>query len=111
MHECYRKGLYSRTYRNYDRESLRECLEYIVMSDGLRVEHISSQDRSLAASAAKVNHGDRCTADALTCMLLPVAPEVDSLGVQLLQEAEYPIGSFAREIMDYHRKENEHAYG
>ena len=62
----YRRQLFSESFINRSREALTECSEIVYMPGG-GIEHtrsVSSRD----SSGARLNHGDRATADALVCM-------------------------------------------
>jgi hypothetical protein len=61
----YRKALAQRTYVNYSKDALDECLKFKYVSN--TVKHAGELVDG-AASGATVNHGDMATADALSAM-------------------------------------------
>jgi len=64
----YRRQLFSESFINRSKEALAECSEIIYMPGG-GIEHtrsVSTRD----SSGARMNHGDRATADALLCMAM-----------------------------------------
>jgi len=64
----YRRQLFSESFINRSMEALAECSEIVYMPGG-GIEHsrsVSTRD----SSGARMNHGDRATADALACMAI-----------------------------------------
>lgn len=64
----YRRQLFSESFINRSKEALVECAEIVYMPGG-GIEHtrsVSVRD----SSGARMNHGDRATADALLCMAM-----------------------------------------
>jgi hypothetical protein len=64
----YRRQLFSESFINRSKEALAECSEIVYMPGG-GIEHtrsVSVRD----SSGARMNHGDRATADALLCMAM-----------------------------------------
>jgi len=67
----YRRLLYDGAYVNPSKESIEEAGELVYTNGG--IEHIRST-RSIDPSGARMNHGDRATADALSALAL--APRI-----------------------------------
>lgn len=64
----YRRQLFSESFINRSKEALAECAEIVYMPGG-GIEHsrsVSVRD----SSGARMNHGDRATADALLCLAM-----------------------------------------
>jgi hypothetical protein len=62
--EEYRTALYTRQFMNRSREAILECLRFYYNGQGF-VEHANEVTGNSDPAGARVNHGDRATADAL----------------------------------------------
>ena len=90
--ESYRQALWDGMFINRSRDAIRECREYIYLSDG-RIVH----SRSLATldpSGAKDNHGDRVIADALAWLGYRDRPGPKAGQAESTTEGTYPVNSF-----------------
>lgn len=94
IHE-YRAALDSRRFVNRSEVALKECLHFRYTSSGI-IEH-SGESGGDDPTGARVNHGDRVIADALSCKMLK-----GSTGRQPQPETKTPVGSLAwrRELVE-----------
>ena len=71
----YRKALFSGNFINRSREALDECRDIIHMPGG-GIEHQASVN-AIDVSGARMNHGDRATADALLWLVMDAFKSTD----------------------------------
>lgn len=96
----YRKALRDRLMENPSREALRECMEYVYLSQRNTVAHRRSMS-TFDPSGMRENHGDRVIADALLWKGLKEEPRLSA------ESAYVPENTFRGRQLEARRREEE----
>lgn len=102
LHDNYRAALAGRTFINPDRYSLEECLAYVYGPDGNPTH--GNEKLSEDPSGARVNHGDRVTADALANMLMR---QVSPVQAKKSDEPPYMSLAWRRQLRQNEKRQEE----